>query len=94
MGNSRTALALAAVIALAVSGCTGSAFDPPASPSAASSPSVLDETEVEPAGPVAVVASGLDAPWSVILDGDDALVSERDSGDILQLRGDGSRRTV
>jgi len=94
MPRIRSAVALAAVVGLALSGCTGSALDPPGTASSAPRPTALGDGEVEPTGTRTVVASGLDAPWSVILDGDNALVSERDSGDILQLRANGSLHTV
>jgi len=45
-------------------------------------------------GRVETVASGLDAPWSIAFHGDTALVSERDSGRILELSGDGTPRTI
>jgi len=94
MPRIRSAVALAAVVGLVLSGCSGSAFDPPGTASPVPSPTALGAGEVQPADARTVVASGLDAPWSVMLDGDGALVSERDSGDILQLRADGSLRTV
>ncbi|MBK4346672.1 PQQ-dependent sugar dehydrogenase [Lacisediminihabitans changchengi] len=94
MFRTHHAVAIAATVALALSGCTGSAVDPPASVTPAPSSSALGVDEVEPTGARKVVASGLDAPWSVILDGDGALVSERDSADILQLRASGALRVV
>lgn len=45
-------------------------------------------------GAVTTVTSGLEAPWSIAFDGDTALVSERDSGRILELDDDGDRREV
>ena len=94
MPSSRFAVALAAAVALVLSGCTYSVADPAASEPPVSSPSPLGSDEVEPTGERDVVASGLDAPWSVILDGDSALVSERDSGDILEIRANGAKRVV
>jgi len=98
MPRIRSAAALAAVVGLALSGCTGSALDPPGTAQPVPSPTALGSGEVEPTGTHSVVASGLDAPWSVVLDRSDdkggALVSERDSGDILYLASDGSRHTV
>ncbi len=41
-----------------------------------------------------MLASGLEAPWSIAFDGDTALLSERDSGRILELDGDGAAREV
>jgi glucose/arabinose dehydrogenase len=40
------------------------------------------------------VAAGLDAPWSVAFRDHTALVSERDTGRILELRDDGAARVV
>jgi glucose/arabinose dehydrogenase len=41
-----------------------------------------------------VIASGLEAPWSVVFVGDTPLVSERDSGRILEISSDGDAREV
>lgn len=43
---------------------------------------------------VTTVASGLDAPWSVAFHDDIALVSERDTGRVVELGADGSVREV
>ncbi|TYD00764.1 PQQ-dependent sugar dehydrogenase [Arthrobacter echini] len=43
---------------------------------------------------ISTIASGLDAPWSFVVDGDTALVSERDSGRILELTADGEQREI
>ncbi|WP_425582978.1 PQQ-dependent sugar dehydrogenase [Zhihengliuella alba] len=51
----------------------------------ADEPSALD---------VSTIASGLDAPWSIAFLGDTALVSERDSGRIVELGADGAARDV
>jgi glucose/arabinose dehydrogenase len=55
-------------------------------------------TEPTPEGPVDVVvetvATGLEAPWDVVFDGDRALVTERDSGRILALDGGGGTSEV
>jgi len=102
MPRTRFAVALAAVVGLALSGCTYSVADPAASAPADPIPKNLGAGEVEPTGGRKVVTSGLEAPWSVILDDSDgdgdgdggALVSERDSGDVLYLDRDGSVRTI
>ncbi|WP_307039573.1 PQQ-dependent sugar dehydrogenase [Agromyces ramosus] len=50
---------------------------------------------LQPAGAPAVIASGLDAPWSILrLPGGGVLVSERDTGDIVEVLGDGSLRVA
>lgn len=93
-------------IAVAASACTAAPADslPPrvTSPAAASSsPSSSPESTAaprrgfwHPSGPPATLASGLAAPWSVVpLDGG-ALISERDTGTVRELRADGTLRTV
>src|SRR5690625_34667 len=40
------------------------------------------------------IASGLEAPWSVVFVGDTPLVSERDSGRILEISSDGDAREI
>lgn len=47
-----------------------------------------------PTGTPAVVATGLDAPWSVALLDGTPLVSERDSARILELADDGTSREI
>lgn len=75
------AAALTAVVLAA--GCTQS----PAGP-AAPQPASSSTTDV------AVVASGLETPWSVAFHGTTPLVSARDSGQILALDGDGRTSVV
>src|SRR5699024_383685 len=41
-----------------------------------------------------VIASGLEAPWSIAFVGDTPLVSERDPGRILEISSDGGAREV
>ncbi len=43
---------------------------------------------------VTTVVSGLDAPWSIAFDGDTALISERDSGRILEIMPGGEQREI
>lgn len=62
-------------------------------PSGSSSASGSAPTE-EPVGNVEVLASGLAAPWSIAFHDDTALVSERDSGRILELGPTGALREV
>ena len=50
--------------------------------------------ELAPAGEPSDVVTGLDAPWSVVFVGDTPLVSERDSGRILEVLAGGGTRTV
>ena len=64
--------------------------EPSGQPSAVE-PTPDRETTTSPiADSPVVIASGLDAPWSVVFHGETPLVSERDSGRILVLDDDGS----
>jgi glucose/arabinose dehydrogenase len=74
--------ALSAVVLL-TAGCTGDLSGDP------------DGQSRTPASPDAdVVASGLEAPWSVVLLGGTPLVSERDTGRILELDAEGDAREI
>lgn len=64
---------------------TGSAAEPPSSDIGIG---------VVPDGEPRAVAEGLEAPWSVTFHGDTALISLRDSGDVLELLADGGTRVV
>ncbi|GAA1544561.1 PQQ-dependent sugar dehydrogenase [Brevibacterium picturae] len=85
--------AVAVALALALSGCSTDAADPPSAsqsdPASQNSNASGAETnpgaETEPSGEPEVVAQNLEAPWSVAFYEDTALVSERDSGRILEL---------
>ncbi|MFS0893807.1 PQQ-dependent sugar dehydrogenase [Microbacterium sp. 179-I 3D3 NHS] len=79
---------LAMVVVL--SACTAPSAGPSAGPTAAppSTPPVVDLTSAE------VVAEGLQAPWSIAFHEGVALVSERDSGRIVQVAADGGIREV
>ncbi|MBT1618043.1 PQQ-dependent sugar dehydrogenase [Curtobacterium flaccumfaciens pv. poinsettiae] len=94
---------LAAVAALVLSACTsGDGAERDGSgrggaPTArASAPADLAAGQVALDGDTTDVVTGLEAPWSVVLTGDDgdALVSERDSARVLELRSDGTTRHV
>jgi glucose/arabinose dehydrogenase len=91
MSTSRRALlALIGVAAsLALAGCGPDAAKTPA-PSATASVPRGSTTPAEPASP-RVIAEGLDAPWSIAFLGDTALISARDTGEILELTGAGAR---
>lgn len=78
------ALALAAAVALTA---------------CAPSPQQADPlpTATEPGAPAretTTIATGLEAPWSLVFHGDAPLVSERDSGRILEVADDGTTREV
>ena len=75
--------AVAAVVVLAAAGCNGTEAPAPQEPLPASSGT----------GPQ-VIASGLDVPWAIAFHEDVPLVSERDSGRILELGEGGSSRVA
>ena len=106
MTRGHRAPVVAAVVALtlAAPACTPTpdgAVPPRATsqPSASASPSPSEADALragfwQPSGPPTTLASGLAAPWSVApLDGG-ALISERDSGIVRELLGDGTLREV
>lgn len=75
--------------------------DASAAPTASHTPFVddwidgLGSVTLDPAATPADVTTGLEAPWSVVrLDGGAVLVSERDSGRVLEVLADGSTREV
>jgi glucose/arabinose dehydrogenase len=95
----RTIGAAATAAALLLSACatqpetvTSPALTPSAAPpsnAAADAPA-----PVAPSGDPVDVATGLDAPWSIAFLGETALVSERDSGRILEVSADGATREI
>jgi glucose/arabinose dehydrogenase len=80
--------ALAAALALLLAGC-GAAQPPAQEATPVTAPGA--QPAVAPAGTPTAVTTGLAAPWSVAFVGDTALISERDSGNILELTGDTTR---
>ncbi|MCC9193101.1 PQQ-dependent sugar dehydrogenase [Arthrobacter sp. zg-Y916] len=78
--------ALAAAVVLVLSGCSGIGADQPSQVAPTVPTAGLSEPET--------LTTGLQAPWSVAFHGDTALVSERDSGRILELDGTGNQRGV
>ncbi|SDQ12450.1 Glucose/arabinose dehydrogenase, beta-propeller fold [Curtobacterium sp. UNCCL20] len=88
---------LAAVAALALAGCTDdSARTLEGTASASAAPTNPTAGGPQPGGETSDIVTGLDAPWSVVRtgDGDDALISERDSAKVLELTAAGKTRTV
>ena len=86
-----TAGALAALLAL-----TGCAAEPPANPPASSpapTPAAPTEAPAEEFGP-RQPTTGLAAPWSIAFVANSAIVSERDSGRLLELTEDGASREI
>ena len=99
-----TPAALAASVLIALTGCMASVPEtnaststpardvPSVSPSASPSPGAA-LGPVNPVGEPVVIASGLDAPWSILrIPGGGTLISERDTTLIRELLGDGSLR--
>lgn len=87
-------LAASVAVALTLTACTGqppSETTPPSDPTPSPAP-----TAPMPPRPGAVepIVSDLDAPWSIAFHGGTALLSERDSGRILEVDGDGTLRVV
>lgn len=99
----RRASAIGIVLSLtALAGCVGEretdAASPAAPPQAAAPTSAPPDSSVAPTpgvvvpgGTPEVVASGFTTPWSVVFVDDTALVSQRDTGEILEIVGDGTR---
>lgn len=94
--NRRAASALAAslVAATPLAGCTTSPGTSPSGQPSATAPASRAGENSTAADDVTVVASGLDAPWSIAFDDQTPLISERDSGRILELAADGGQREV
>lgn len=95
------ALALGTGAALALAACDGQAAGDGPTPSdggaaapAEPTPTPATPTDSGPEITVEVLATGLAAPWSIAFHGETALVSERDSGRILELLEDGELREV
>ncbi|PZE37186.1 sorbosone dehydrogenase family protein [Curtobacterium sp. MCPF17_031] len=98
MGRTRRTVSAASValVALALTACTSEDGTDPSDAPRASAPADLAAGQVAPDGATTDVVAGLEAPWSVVRTGDgaDALVSLRDSAEVLELSEDGERRTV
>ncbi|WOP17742.1 PQQ-dependent sugar dehydrogenase [Raineyella sp. LH-20] len=93
-------VALVALFAGLLAGCTprtpGASDTPLTTPSTkvTASPSSGQAGALVPRGRPATVTSGLDAPWSIVFVDGVTLVSERDTGRILEIGADGSHREV
>ncbi len=88
---------VAGAIALLLVGCTPPTSESPSprAPSVSPGPSGSRGPGVSPAGTPTVLATGLSAPWSIVrLSSGSALISERDSGRVLEYTADGTVRTV
>jgi glucose/arabinose dehydrogenase len=87
----RTGAVLTALSAVVLTGCA--APEPEPAPAATPTPAPSATADTLPATPTDI-ATGLDAPWSIAFLGEVPLVSERDSGRILEIAPDGSAREV
>ena len=98
-------LAVVTVAVLLLSGCsaapqpTATSTPPVVTPTPSPSPSATTDPltvgPVQPSGDPATLASGLQAPWSIVrLDSGSTLISQRDSGVITEVLADGSRRDI
>ncbi len=93
MTTRRAALSLLAAAALVLSACVSTAPVDPAPNGTAprTEASASPPTPPLSAGEPTTVVDGLDAPWSIAFRGDAALISERDTGAVREVVGDGSR---
>lgn len=96
-----TAFAMAALMLVPVLTLTGCTSEPaptvtaPHSPASPSATPTASAGPVQPVGTPTVLAQGLAAPWSVVrLKSGSALISERDSGTIVELQSGGAVRDV
>lgn len=84
--------AAASVIAVTLSSCASQAIDgetvPPRSRASIEVPMSSNS------GEASVVTDGLDAPWAIAIFETSMLVSERDTGQIIELGADGNRTTM
>lgn len=100
--RSALALSVAVTAVVALSACTAAPPRPAASTSTPARPVPTESaapTEVllpvQPVGDPVVIASNLDAPWSILrLPSGATLISERDTTDVLELLPDGSVRVA
>lgn len=93
----RTHVVPAVACALALTGCTTSAPPDPAPTSTPATPAPTETGEPPartPTGTPRDVTTGLDSPWDVVFVQGAALISERDTGRILELGDDGTTRDV
>ncbi|MGE9808109.1 PQQ-dependent sugar dehydrogenase [Janibacter sp. G1551] len=84
---------LSLIAAAALSGCTGGPEVSPSGRSTSTASGTESRDSVSAADPT-TLASGLEAPWSIAVHGETALLSERDSGRILELGTEGAHRQV
>lgn len=89
---------VAAALCVALAACGSTAPTPSSAPvpSVTPSPGASETaTQLEPTGELRELATGLEAPWSVvILDDGSALISERDTARIIELTPSGETRAA
>lgn len=88
--------AWAAVLLLSGALLTACGGDDAADTTASSSAHSAETSAPAPSGTAepTVITSGLEAPWSIVFHGETPLVSERDSGRIVELDSTGAQREV
>lgn len=91
-----SAMALAGAASIAVlAGCVATRAIPEPSRSTEPLPSITasgaPQSELAPQGEPIAVTTGLVTPWAIAFDGATGLVSERDTGNILEITGDTTR---
>jgi glucose/arabinose dehydrogenase len=88
----RRSLPLTIVAVILLTGCTA----PPRSGTTSSPPASAPAGALRPAGNPTVLATGLAAPWSIVRLGttDSTLISERDSGTVVEREPSGQLRNV
>ncbi len=90
-------VAVSAAVGMLAAGCSGAEREPRPEHSAevgVPSPGTPGTSEAPTPGEPTDLATGLEAPWSIAFAGDAALISERDSGRILELTPAGDLREV
>lgn len=94
--NRQAALSLLAAATLLLSACSSTApvepapIDPAPSTEASPTPTTTPTTPFALGEPTTII-DGLDAPWSIAFLGETALISERDTGAVREVVGDGTR---
>ncbi|GAB3403875.1 PQQ-dependent sugar dehydrogenase [Schumannella luteola] len=90
----QAALAAAALAGLALSGC-GPTTTAPATPTPTPPSTAAPAGYTAPTGEPTVLATGLESPWSIVrLSTGETLISERDSGRIVQVGQDGDLDSI
>ncbi|MEU4454521.1 PQQ-dependent sugar dehydrogenase [Nocardioides sp. NPDC023903] len=94
VARSLPALLVPVLAAAVLAGCAASPDQAPSTDPSQTPETAQPGGTASSSGNVDTVASGLDVPWSIAFHGNAALLSERDSGRILELARDGTSREV